>query len=173
MNILEINQKKVLKTKALLAEVIKEPLPFEADTILSSALKSQTGLAQYINEDRNITSCSLNTLKNASESLLARGFVELDELRINAKDALESAVLGKKATTRTRTGLKHKVDDLQTRLNTLKKRNFLQSVIIEDFRYKLKELAYSNPSPEQVQTMYHELNKRIEAKLSYTLNGEL
>jgi len=173
MNILEINQKKVLETKELLTEVIKEPLPFEGDAILTSALKSQGGLAKYINEDRNITSCSLNTLKSASESLLMRGFVELDELRINARNALESAALGEKATTKTRTGLKHKVEELQIQLSTMKKSNFLQSLIIEDFRYKLKELAYSNPSPEQVQTMYHELNKRIEAKLSYTLNGEI
>ena len=172
MNTLEINHKKVLETKALLIEIIKEPLLFKGDTTLKSALKSQGGIAKYINEDRDIAYCSLNTLKSASESLLTRGFVELDELRTNARDELESAELGKKATTKTRTGLKHKVDELQTQLDTMKKVNFLQSVILEEFCNKLKELAYSNPIPEQMQTMYHELNKRLEAKLSYTLYGE-
>jgi len=172
MNTLEINQKKVLETKVLLIEIIKEPLPFKDDTTLKSALKSQGGLAMYLNDDRDIASCSLNTLKSASESLLTRGFVELDELRMNARDELESAELGKKATTKTRTGLKQKVNELQTQLNTMKKINFFQSIILEEFCNKLKELAYSNPSPEEVQIMYNELNKRLEAKLSYTLYGE-
>jgi hypothetical protein len=147
-------------------------LPFKGDTTLKSALKSQTGLAKYINEERDIASCSLNTLKSASESLLRRGFVELDELRNNARDGLESAELGKKATTKTRTGLKHKVNELQVQLITMEKVNFLQSVIIEEFRNKLKELACSNSSPEDIQSAYHEINKRLEAKLYYTLSGE-
>lgn len=173
MNALEVNQRKVLETKVLLTEIINDSLPFKGDTSLISALKSQGGIAKYINEERYIASCSLNTLKKASESLLKRGFVELDELRINAKDALEIASLGKKATTKTRTGLKHKVDELHTQLSTMKKINFLQSVIIEELRGELKQIAYSNESPEQAQTMYLEFNRRLEAKLSYTLNGEL
>ena len=173
MNTLEINQKKVLETKALLTEVIREPMPFKGDTTLKSALKSQGALAMYLNEERDIASCSLNTLKSASESLLNRGFVELDELRINAKNALESATLGKKATTKTRTGLKHKVDELQDKLRTMKKSNFLQSCFIEELRVELKKMAYSNQSSEQAKEMYQEFNKRLEAKLSFTLNGKL
>lgn len=172
MNTLEINQKKILETKVLLVEIIKEPLLYKDDATLKLALKSQSGIAKYINEERGIASCSLNTLKSASESLLRRGFVELDELRKNARDLLESTKLGKKATTKTRTGLKHKVDELQFQLITMEKVNFLQSVIIEEFRNKLKELACSNSSQEDIQFAYNEINKRLEAKLSYILSGE-
>jgi hypothetical protein len=173
MNTLKINQKKILETKALLTEVITDPFPFKGDSTLISALKSQSALAMYSNENRDIASCSLNTLKRASESLLTRGFVDLDELRINAKNALESATLGQKATTKTRIGLKYKVDKLQAQLSTMNKSNFLQTCIIEELRLELKQMAYSNQSSEQAKKMYQEFNKRLEAKLFITLNGKL
>ena len=167
------NQNKVQETKLLLTSVINDPVPFKEDDALKLALRSQGGLAKYNNEERSILACSLNTLKSASELRLNRGFVELDELRINAKDALENASLGKNTTTQTRTGLKHKADELQAQLNIMKKSNFLLSTVVEELRGKLKQMAYSNQNPEQAQAMYHEYNKRLEAKLSYTLDGEV
>ncbi|NQX97872.1 MAG: hypothetical protein HRT73_08345 [Flavobacteriales bacterium] len=157
----------------LLTEVIKDPLKFKGDATLKLALKSQTGLAKYLNEEYEIASCSLNTLKNASEYLLPRGFVELDELRINTKIALESIELDKKTKTQTRAGLKDKVDELRTQLFALRKSHFLQSCIIEESRSELKKMAYSNQASEQAQRMYLEFNERLEEKLSYTLDGEL
>lgn len=170
---LEINQKKILETKNILIEVIKNPASFKDDSELKTSLKSQGALAKYSNSDRGISPCSLNTLKNAAESLLTRGFVELDELRISAKDSLEKECLGAKATTKTRTGLKHKVDELQHQIGVMQKSNFLLSVIIEELRSELKQLAYSELSPEQAQSAYTEYNKRLEAKLSYINSGDV
>ena len=85
MNTTEINQQKVLTSKSFLLEIIKSPSDFVNDVELFDSLKSQGGLAKLEVQSRNITSCSLNTLKNASETLLNRGFTELDELRKNAK----------------------------------------------------------------------------------------
>nr|MBF4307656.1 hypothetical protein [Vibrio anguillarum] len=85
---LEKNQTKILETEKLLREIITTPTEFKNDEELLKALKSQSGIAKYQNEERNITSCSLNTVKNISEALLERGFLSLDELRINAKLAI-------------------------------------------------------------------------------------
>ncbi|MBF4359632.1 hypothetical protein EAY21_22725, partial [Vibrio anguillarum] len=72
MKVLEKNQTKVLETEKLLREIITSPAEFKDDEELMKALKSQPGLAKYQNQERNITSCSLNTVKSISEALLER-----------------------------------------------------------------------------------------------------
>jgi len=173
MKTLEVNQKKVMKTKLLLLEIIKEPSRYSSIKTLTPALKSQRELAKFTNSERDITSCSLNTLKSASETLLERGFIELDELRINAKDAIEAVVIGNKVTKSTRTGLKNKVDELESKLITIQKSNFLLTTITSDLRSDLKNMAYSNDSSENRKKKYHELNSKIEAKLSYLRNSDV
>lgn len=96
MKVLEKNQTKVLETEKLLKEIITTPAEFKDDEVLMKALKSQSGIAKYQDQERNITSCSLNTVKSISEALLERGFLSLDELRINAKLAIEAAHLNEK-----------------------------------------------------------------------------
>ncbi|MFW1480519.1 hypothetical protein ACEWA0_24095, partial [Vibrio parahaemolyticus] len=91
----EVNQQTVLETKTLLLEVIQNPGVFKNDESIKVALKSQGGLAKYKNVERNINPCSLNTLKSLSESLLDKGFLELDSLRINAKNAINKSATGK------------------------------------------------------------------------------
>ncbi|OUS03272.1 hypothetical protein A9Q81_07755 [Gammaproteobacteria bacterium 42_54_T18] len=168
MNTLEINQQKVIETKVFLKEITGDPVPFKDDLSLKSALKSQGGLAKYSNSERGIASCSLNTLKSASESLLERGFLELDELRVNAKDAIESVFVGKKATKTTRTGLKHKVVDLEHELCTMQKSNFLLTTIISELRGGLKKMALSTESREFQESEYRRINQEVEIKLNYT-----
>ncbi|MFA0520523.1 hypothetical protein AB4501_26590, partial [Vibrio sp. 10N.222.55.E8] len=90
MKVLEKNQTKILETEKLLKEIITAPTEFKNDEELLKALKSQSGIAKYQNQERNITPCSLNTVKSISEALLERGFLSLDELRINAKLAVEA-----------------------------------------------------------------------------------
>ncbi|EDM67818.1 hypothetical protein PE36_17675 [Moritella sp. PE36] len=172
MNTLEINQKKVIETKALLLDIIKEPSRFKEDDRLRPALKSQNGLAKYTNIERGIASCTLNTLKSASEPLLVRGFTELDELRNSAKDTIESAILGDKATKSTRTGLRNKIDKLEAQLSTMQKSDFLLTVLITELRGELKKMAHSSDSSELRRAEYHRINRIIEAKLSYTLHGK-
>jgi len=173
MKTLEINQKKVIETKLLLLEIIKNPSSFKGIEALMVALKSQGGLAKFSDSEREIACCSLNTLKSASESLLDRGFTELNELRINAKDAIEAVEVGNKATKSTRTGLRNKIDEQESKLNSMKKSNFLLTTIITELRSQFKELAYSNDRSEKKKTIYEDVNRKIEAKLNYTHHGEV
>ena len=173
MSTLEVNNSKVLHTKELLIEIINEPVKFKNDHTLKTSLKSQIGLAKYINKERLIYQCSLNTLKTASELLLERGFIELNELRINARDALESASFHKHVKSHTREALKNKIDLLQIQLTTMQKSNFLLSTIIDELRGQLTQLADINKSREQVRAMHIEYNKRLEAKLSFAFDNEV
>jgi hypothetical protein len=169
MNTSDINQQKVIETKALLKEVISEPVSFKDDISLKSGLKSQGGLAKYSNSERGIAPCSLNTIKSASESLLERGFIELDELRVNAKDAIKGVVVGNKTTKSTRSGLRYMVDNLEYELIIMKKSNFLLSTIISELRGDLKKMALSTKSKEFKESEYHRINQKIEIELNYTL----
>ncbi|MEZ8189616.1 hypothetical protein [Vibrio sp. 1F279] len=173
MSTFEKNQSKVIDTKSLLLEVIKNPLSFRDNEALKLSLKSQGALAKYIDSERGIASCSLNTLKNASNSLLDRGFAEIDELRINAKNEIEETVAGRKATQSTRQKLRHKVDDLEYQLSVMKKNNFHFSMIISELRGELKRMSESSDNIEERQHAYEEVNRKVKAKLHYTLHGEL
>jgi len=171
MKTLEVNQNKVIDTKLLLLDIIKKPSNFKGIEALITALRSQDGLAKFSNSE--IPPCSLNTLKSASESLLDRGFIELDELRVNAKDAIEAVAIGNKATKTTRTGLRHTVNELESQLDTTRKSNFLLTTMITELRSELKRMAYSNDTPEYKKAIYQEINKRVEAKLSYLAHSEV
>ena len=98
--------------------------------------------------------------------------MELDELRINARNAIEAALIGSKANSRTRTGLKYKVSDLEVQCDSLQKSNFLLSSIIDELRDELKTQAFVSNDTRLIKR-YREMNKRLEAKLSYTLHSDL
>lgn len=169
----ETSQVKVLKTISLLKEVITNPTNFKNDKVLVKALKSQGGIAKYENAELDIAACSLNTFKTTSSSLLERGFLSLDELRINAKLAVENALLGTKANKRTQTGLKQKIAELEAELDVAQRSNFLLTTIIKELRSKLKQMSEHDGSTEEKKEIYRTYNKLIEAELSYTLHGEL
>lgn len=169
----EINQLKVLNTAELLKKVITEPDNFKSNNVLIKALNSQGGIAKYENEEEEITSCSLNTLKTTSEALLERGFLELNELRLNAKYAIEGAIEGNKANKQTKTGLTNTVNKLKDELDIATRSNFLLTTIISDLRSKLKQLAENDDSIEERKELYRRFNKEVQTKLDYTLDGEL
>ncbi|EDM59773.1 conserved hypothetical protein [Vibrio parahaemolyticus AQ3810] len=176
MKVLEKNQTKILETEKLLREIITTPAEFKNDEELLKALKSQSGIAKYQNQERNITSCSLNTVKSISEALLERGFLSLDELRINAKLAIEAARLDEKASKgnkQTVAGLKHKVAELESELDKAQRSNSLLTVMISELRSRLKQLANHEGTVEERQELYREHNRKIEAQMNYTLNGEV
>ena len=102
-----------------------------------------------------------------------RGFLSLDELRINAKLAIEGVQLGAKANKRTQTGLKHTIAELEAQLDVVHRSNFLLTTLIKELRSKLKGLSEHDGSVEERKELYLTHNKFIEAELSYTLNGEL
>ncbi|MCG9647085.1 hypothetical protein L1D24_00730 [Vibrio brasiliensis] len=176
MRVVERNQKKVLETEKLLKEIITSPNDFKDDVDLIGALRSQSAIAKYENQDRDITACSLNTLKSNSEALLERGFQALDELRINAKEKIENAhneegaIRGNKQTA---AGLRVKVAELESELDAVQRSNFLLTVMVSELRSKLKQLAMHEGTTEERQDLYREHNRKVEAELNYTLNGEV
>ncbi|MBF4242191.1 hypothetical protein, partial [Vibrio anguillarum] len=149
---------------------------FKDDEELMKALKSQSGIAKYQNQERKITSCSLNTVKSISEAFLERGFLSLDELRINAKLAIEAVNHVEKASKgnkQTAVGLKHKVAELEFELDAAQRSNSLLTVMVSELRSRLKQLAQHAGTVEDRQELYREHNRKIEAQMSYTLNGEV
>lgn len=176
MKVLEKNQTTVLETEKLLTEIITLPVEFKDDEELLNALKSQSALAKYQNQGRNIASCSLNTVKSISETLLDGGFLSLDKLRIKAKLAIEAVHLDEKAAKGkkpTVVGLRHKVVELESELDVAQRSNFLLTVIVSELRSKLKQLAVHEGTVEERQELYRVHNKKIEAELNYTLNGDV
>lgn len=173
MSIKESHQVKVLETKKLLTEIINQPLNYNESEEITLALKSQGGLAKYTDVRQGILSCSLNTLKGVSESLLDRGFGELDQLRLNAKRAIEAATENTKEHKSSRLGLLSRAKNLEEQLEGMQKCNFQLTVIISELRSELKRFAYAKEeSAEQKKLKYEELNKIVEAKLSFIFNGE-
>ncbi|TCV12434.1 hypothetical protein [Vibrio crassostreae] len=176
MKVLEQNQTKILETETFLREIITSPTEFKCDAELLKALTSQAGIAKYENPERNIASCSLNTLKSNSEALLERGFLALDELRINAKSAIEGVLHDKKSTKgnkQTTIGLKLKVSELEAQLDTAQRSNALLTNIVMEMRSKLKQLAMDEGAQEERQQIYRTYNLKLKAKMSYMLDGEV
>ncbi|WP_341661046.1 hypothetical protein [Vibrio sp.] len=171
MKALETNQKKVIETKKLLKNIIESPSGFINNEIIKSALKSQGNLAKYTDEDRDITACSLNTLKNASESLLERGFSELDYLRKSALDSPENSMIDvdSKVNKSTKVGLRNMVDELETSLLKMRQSNFLLTIMISELRGDLKRMAESDDSIDDKRSSYKEINRKVEEKFNYIL----
>jgi len=173
MDTLEQNQQKLLRTHELLKEVIKNPESFRQDNELKIALVSQGSLAKYINKERGIIACSLNTYKTASESLLPRGFVEIDQLRVAAKNTIN----GTKNKTKTATAkgriasLEKKVNNLDSQLKSEKKMTVLLTLTNKELLTKLKQLAYSTDSVEARKLTYKDAEQSFEAKSAYLLYG--
>lgn len=174
MAIADKSKAKVLATKMLLLDILNNPTEFSADSVLIKKLRSQGGIAKMEILDRGIASCSLNTLKTASEALLDRGFHELDQLRINAIHALQKSLSDTKNKPKgnTKENLTKKCNKLQEEINLLHQSIFLLQTIVSELRFTSKQIA-DEISSEERHILYKELNNKLEAKLSFTLNGEL
>ncbi|MFZ3463018.1 hypothetical protein [Vibrio harveyi] len=169
MKNLDINHKKVIGTKELLINIIQDPNSFINNEMVKSALKSQGNLAKFKDQERDIVSCSLNTLKSACESLFDQGFSELDYLRKSALDAIKKSMtdVDSKANKSTKSGLKNMVDELETSLLNMRKSNFLLTLMISELLGELKRMAESeNPIDDKLYD-YKEINKKVEEKFSY------
>ncbi|EIU6779400.1 hypothetical protein [Vibrio parahaemolyticus] len=175
MKVLEKNQTKVLETEKLLREIIKSPDEFKDDEELLKALKSQSDIAKYQDQNRTIEPCSLNTLKSNAQALLEGGFVSLDKLRIDAKLAIEKALHNETTSkdNNSTVGLKRQKKELKLQLDVAQRSNLLLTVMVSELRSKLKQLAEHKGTVEERQELYRTYNKKIEAQLNYTLNGEV
>lgn len=175
MKVQKKNQTKVFETEKLLLDIIKDPHNFKGDVALYKALKSQTNIAKYENPERQISPCSLNTVKSISEAILKRGFLGFDELRINAKMAVEVALHTEntgKPNKQSTTGLKLKVEELERQLDAMCFACFNLTTVIDELRCHAKKLAEHNGTLEQRTELYLEENVRLEVKLSHVQQSD-
>lgn len=102
--------------------------------------------------------------------------MSLNELRINAKLAVEAVHHNEKTSKgnkQTVVGLNHKVSDLESELEAAQHSISLLTVMVSELRSRLKQLANHEGTVEERQELYREYNRKIEAQMNYTLNGEV
>lgn len=86
----EQNSTALLALGGVLRLVVENPGRFVANEELQQALASQNNLAKYEDSDIGLLRMSLNTQKQLSETLFG-GYDKLDQLRLQAKDAIAAA----------------------------------------------------------------------------------
>ncbi|MGC3575790.1 hypothetical protein ACPTKM_00270 [Pseudomonas aeruginosa] len=119
--------------QALLTLACRQPLHFNKDPNLRSALKSQGGLAR-LNQNIELGPgevlatfpMSLNTLKTYANENLSGGFKALNDLRLAALDALEKADNREKyANRRSKSGLNRRIEQLEFELEMQRQTNMI------------------------------------------------
>jgi hypothetical protein len=168
----ENNQRTIQATEALLKEVIKSPDEFKNNDGLVKSLKSQGGLASYVNAERHIDTISINTVKSLSELLLGDGFDGFDKLRINARDAIEKALKGKIKKSNEESA-RQKLASTEKKLAITQQSNFLLNTVIKEMRAHLKAMALQDWTDEERLKSYKDINKKVEAQLNYVNYGEV
>lgn len=173
VKILQKNQDKVTNTKILLIKIINEPEKYNLPEI-QSALCSQRKLAAFSSEKCAIAPCTLNTLKSAAEYCLPRGFIELDELRQNAKAALEKEIVkDSDPNHNTKAYFKERLKNAEIELDMSKRTIMGLTTIIGEMSLELARMANSgNMTNEKRQALYQDLNNKLQHKLSFTLGSK-
>jgi len=118
---------------ALLILICKQPLRFNKDAELRSALKSQGGIASLsrsveleTGESVATFPMSLNTLKTYANENLSGGFNSLNDLRLKAGEALDNADKKEKhSNKRSKSGLSRKVEQLEQELDMQRQTNMI------------------------------------------------
>lgn len=165
----EINVQTTLNTQHLFLQILSSPDIFRADETLKLALKSQGKMAKYQNVEQGINTLSLNTLKSLSDQLLEGGYAELDKLRINARNALNNSTSGK-VKTDSKAILRLQKAELERNLEIVQQSCFLLTTIIKEMRSQMSSIVKHDKSAKERLKRYEDVNKKIEAQLSY-ING--
>ncbi|MEZ8854373.1 hypothetical protein AB6E16_02570 [Vibrio atlanticus] len=161
------NKKSLIQKYNLLIKICDKPSVYREQDGLLAALKSQGGLAKLVLPDTDMHSIALNTLKTHANAHLEGGFETLNRLRINAKEALlgsESKANAPKPSPQK--GLNDKISVLRAELDAERKGNMLLMMAVNTLRGELRKVAY-NSKDEILIEKYLEVNKKIEAQLSY------
>lgn len=118
---------------SLLLLICKQPLRFNKDPELRSALKSQGGIAglnRSVELETGVSTTtypmSLNTLKTYANENLSGGFKSLNDLRIKAIEALDHAEKNERHTNkRSKSGLNRRVEQLEQELEMQRQTNVI------------------------------------------------
>lgn len=171
MRELEQNQVKAVNTQTLLIEIIQTPNDFKNDEKLLKILSSQSALAKYSCPERNIVSCSLNTLIKVSDSHIDEGWKYVDTLRKNAKVAIEDAIQKEKKgkpNNQTVAGLKITKSNLEEQLGAMRFACFELTKLIAELRATSKDLVTFVGTSEERYERYKDKDAAIQTKLSHT-----
>lgn len=165
MSLKGTNEQKVHNSKKLLKEIITTPADFLNNDKLLTSLKSQGLFAKLELSEFEISPCSLNTLKTASSTFLNRGFTELDELRVNARNAIEEAKVSTVVNTNTRAGLKYKVTELKKKNLILMNSHNEMRNIVSLLKIELKKIAVIDTEEKRLE-QYAFITKKTDEMLS-------
>lgn len=158
-----------LSTQSLnntLLEVIDKPIIWAENYEFINSLKSQTKLARWESIERNITSCSLNTLKASAEKVLNDGFSGIDLRRIGALEAIEREVAKKlRPKAGTRIALDAKVKEQSVQIAMLEARNMTLTFFIRELQ-SIAESAILSSASKVSAVRYKRNLDVIHAKLS-------
>lgn len=173
MNILQKNREKITNTKQLLIDIISDPDQYNIPEI-KNALSGQRKLAAFSSEEYKISACALNTFKNAADNVLLRGFIELDELRQNAKQALDKEALKiSKPNHNTKEYFKERLRNVEEELDQSKRTIISLTAIIGDITAELANIATANHmTNEERQAIYKDVNNKLQHKLAFALGNE-
>ena len=128
---MERHRKSVLALRSLLLEVCKTPASFADNAALIVALKSQGALAAFEDDEREVVSSSLNTVKRVSALALPGGFGELNALRVRAALLLRRAIANPKRAYGSKGDLKRRVDSLGEANNLLRRDLLLITKVVD------------------------------------------
>lgn len=110
----------------LLGEVVEKPETFVDNKALVDSLTSQSKLSHYVDTDRGITACSLNTFKANSESCIEGGFASMDRRRKKCREALLLVMAKETGSTKpTKRDLGNQIDTLKRHVSELQQDLFL------------------------------------------------
>ncbi|KOE85767.1 hypothetical protein ACX03_12935 [Vibrio parahaemolyticus] len=172
----EKGQLKILKTRDFLKEIIKEPKSFYEDEALLKKLKSQGGLAKFESQERGIAPCALNTFKANADDVIGGGFNEIDNLRKNAVNAIESEIQGKKSrkgNTRTHAGKQQRIDEQKKIIEALQRENMLLTAFVCEARSKMKAMATHKGTEKERWEAYLDANTQMQNVSDLYFEGKI
>lgn len=150
----------------MLLEVIDKPIIWAENYEFINSLKSQTKLAKWESTERNITSCSLNTLKTSADKAINDGFSGIDLRRIGALEAIEREVAKKlRPKAGTRIALEAKVKEQSLQIAMLEARNMTLTFFIRELQ-SIAEGAILSSSSKLSAIRHKRSVDVIQAKLS-------
>lgn len=156
----------------LLIEIIEDPSQWYNNQEFIAALKVQGKLAKWLDNERGIVPCSLNTLKTSAKDVLDGGYNRLDQFRINALDAIEGHVEQKNRSNKnTKMGLKKKVKELEREVLIVKQQNTILVHLVCDL--KEKAAKYAMKAPDLTRAQCEKDMRGVEAKINFAANEDL
>ena len=138
------NKKNVLNLQKFLMDVCTNPHKHKNDNELIKILGNQKTLSKYSNEDFELKSTSLNTLKRTCDKLFENGFEEIDRLRVLALNKLSEICDSSDEKDYSRASLLAKIKQKELELEQQKKVSMICMSQLLETVHTLKKIDTSN-----------------------------